>query len=388
MAVNTTTKKECLAELQKKWMHIFNMRFNYFLNLSEKENNYTKSIFDASIVTLSNLYNSFSNLKDPLFDNEILLDSNGQYEQRMAEVLFYYQLRRMGFKDIKSNASGPDFYCEKNGEKYCFEVVTPTPSKMVIDLINKENVDQDERSTIFKERMLSVTSAINRKVDDYHKFKSSNIITGNEKYIVVVNDSLLLPYNKPWYGMMNNLCIADSSLPIVVDATLGAGMVDFDLERYSTIDTIDKMSIEPSKKMIVKSNFSVSINNQEPSIAEDGFLYINIKNRIRTRNDTNDIEVKIIESSGVSGFYQITLREDFFFLNVIPAAKNLSPISALISRKSDEEILKKAIFHRDFYSESADPIQPSISPALIIGMDSDEFNNRSIYNSIYSKLAN
>jgi hypothetical protein len=388
MAVNTLTEKECLAELQKKWKHIFNMRFNYFLNLSEKENSYTNLIFDASVDTLSNLYGAFSRLKDPHFDNEILLNDNGQYEQRMAEVLFYYQLRRMGFKDINSDAYGPDFHCEKNGEKYCFEVVTPTPNKMVIDLINKEYVDQFERNIIFKERMLSVTSAINRKVDDYHKFKNSDIITGNEKYIIVVNDSLLLPYNKPWYGMMNNLCIADSSLPIVVDATLGAGIVDFDLERYSTIDAINDMSIEPSKKMIVKSNFSISINNQEPSYAEDGFLYINIKNRIRTRNNTNDIDVKIIESSGVSGFYQITLREDFFFLNVIPAAKNFSPISALVSRKSDEETLRKAIFHRDFYSESVDPIQPSISPALTVGMNIDEFNNRTIYNSIYSKLEN
>jgi len=383
MAAKKIPDDVCLVQLQEKWMSLFKSRFDFFLNLTERENTYTESVLEVAVSQLSDMFNKYNGLKDIHFNKEILLDDNGQYAQRMAELLFYYQLLRMGFSEIKSENTGPDFFCQKNGRKYCFEVVTPTPSKKIIDLINKNELTNDEWRLVFKERLLAVTSSINRKIQDYETFKQKGIITGEEKYLIVVNDSLLLPYNKPWYGILNEPCIAESTLPIVVDATLGAGTIDFDLERYNATDNLDT---KKSRKLTIKGNLSVSIN-QGPTISEDdSYLYLDLNNIIRTRGDTDNINVNIIESGTVSGFYQITLREDFFFFHVIPAMSTFLPKSALISNVTDASSFKKDISYRYFYSKNEDLVQPTISPTVLIGQNLDDFNNQLIYKNIYKRL--
>ena len=70
----------------------------------------------------------------------------------------------MGFSDIKSKDAGPDFVAEKNGETFCFEVVTPTPRDSIRELIERGELTSEERDLVFRERLLSVTSAIKNKL--------------------------------------------------------------------------------------------------------------------------------------------------------------------------------------------------------------------------------
>lgn len=126
-----TTKKNrtndlCIAYLQTKWRVILTTRFAYFFDKSPQSGQRIEQIIDCMIKGLESLFLNFSNLKDTQFNTQVMLPDIGVYSQRIAEMLFYYRLLGMGFGDIKSKDAGPDFVAEKNGETFCFEVVTPT----------------------------------------------------------------------------------------------------------------------------------------------------------------------------------------------------------------------------------------------------------------------
>ncbi len=70
----------------------------------------------------------------------------------------------MGFSDIKSKDAGPDFVAEKNGETFCFEVVTPTPRDSIRELIERGELTSEERDLVFRERLLSVSKRLVRTV--------------------------------------------------------------------------------------------------------------------------------------------------------------------------------------------------------------------------------
>ncbi|ESR69189.1 hypothetical protein T266_22495 [Pseudomonas aeruginosa VRFPA05] len=182
---------------------------------------------NCMIQGLKSLFLNFSDLKDTQFNKQVMLDDVGIYSQRMAEMLFYYRLLGMGFEDIKSKDAGPDFVARKNGETFCFEVVTPTPQDHIRNLIKQRKLEPEDRDTVFRERLLSVTSAIKDKLKKFEDHKAAGHVPEAAHYIIVVNDSLLLPYDQPWYGVLGELCFGDSTLPIAVDATLGSGDIDF-----------------------------------------------------------------------------------------------------------------------------------------------------------------
>ncbi|WP_156124019.1 hypothetical protein [Enterobacter sp. Bisph1] len=375
-----------LERLKEKWKQNFESRFEFFLNLTGEERKFTKDIYEAFLISLEQIYKDFIPYKDKHFDIEILSKESEKYDQRIAEVLFNFHLRRTGFVDIKSKNEGPDFFATKNGHKFCFEVVTPTPNQEIKKLINKKELNDSERILLYKERLLTVTSSISRKLEDLERFKEKGIVNEDENYIIVINDSLLLPYDAPWYGVINNVCISDSTLPISVDATMGRSEIDFDMELYNENyeNTTSKSNIK-LKKMVVKNNISVTFNNQT-STGSDSFLYINVKEMIPTRKASNTIIVDISESTNAAGFYQITLREDIFFLLVFEHMRTNLPKSALISRTQEKYILRKNIPYYVFYNIHEDKVQPDISPAYILGKDLDHFNNQSIYNNLYSKF--
>jgi hypothetical protein len=376
------TNAECITFLREKWRATLLRRFDFFIKFSPEAAKRMNLIIDAMIKTLENIFLAFSDLKDTQFNLQIMSADDGVYDQRMAEMLFFARLRDMGFSDFESGDAGPDFFAKKGGESFCFEVVTPTPKKAIRELINKPIWSAEERDLVFKERLLSVTSAIDGKLKNLIRHKRKFEID-NTRYVIVVNDSLLLPYDKPWYGAMESLCFGDSSLPIVVDATVGSG--DVDLENSLSPDALDGNAGDV-RKMVVKNNISISVNGGKAQMGGDSVLLVKMRQQIPTRDETNTINVDLIESTSADGFYQITLREDLFFFHVFSFSRSVAPHSALITSSGNSEALKRAIGHLSFYSSDNDLIQPITSPARLLGRMPDEFNNQAIYDKYFKPV--
>ncbi|CNK95920.1 hypothetical protein N0H69_15385 [Yersinia alsatica] len=380
-----TTKKNktndlCIAYLQTKWRDILTTRFAYFFDKSPQSGQRMELIIDCMIKGLESLFLKFSDLKDTQFNKQVMLPNVDVYSQRMAEMLFYYRLLGMGFGDITSKDAGPDFVAEKNGETFCFEVVTPTPQDSIRELIGRSKLELEERDFVFRERLLSVTSAIKTKLKQFETHKSAGHVPEGAHYIIVVNDSLLLPYDQPWYGALAELCFGDSTLPIVVDATLGAGDIDFTdiLGEASSKDDSDEF-----QNLVMRRNFRVSINGEKPVTPEDSLLHIKIRKKIPSRKSTDTIVVDIAESVGVAGIYQITLREDLMFYHSFKSGRSIMPASALISSVKNKQLVRNSIFFTSKYAKDEDLVQPLMSPARIFGYESLDFNNQAVYNTFF-----
>lgn len=374
------TNELCISYLQTKWRNILTTRFAYFFEKSTQSSQRMELIIDCMIKGLESRFWKFSDLKDTQFNTQVMLPDIGVYSQRIAEMLFYCRLLEMGFVDIKSKDAGPDFTAEKNGETFCFEVVTPTPQDSIRELIGRSNLVPEERDLVFRERLLSVTSAIKAKLKQFETHKSAGHVPEGAHYIVVVNDSLLLPYDQPWYGAKAELCFGDSTLPIAVDATLGSGDIDF----------TDFLGEAPSKNdsdefqnLVMRSNFSISINGGKPVAPENSFLRIRIREKILSRKSTGTVMVDIAESIGVAGIYQITLREDLMFYRCFKSCQTIMPASALISSVKNKHLVRNSIISTSTYAKDEDLIQPLMSPARMLGFEPHDFNNQAAYNSFF-----
>ncbi|WP_220272426.1 hypothetical protein [Ectopseudomonas mendocina] len=337
-------------------------------------------IMDCMIKGLESLFLRFSDLKDTQFNTQVMLPDVGVYSQRMAEMLFYYRLLGMGFGDIKSKDAGPDFVAKKNGETFCFEVITPTPQDSIRELIGQGKLAPEERDLVFRERLLSVTSAIKEKLERFEAHKSAGHIPEGAHYIIVINDSLLLPYDQPWHGVLAELCFGESTLPIAVDATLGSGDIDFTdiLGEAPSEDDGDEF-----QNLVMRSNFGVSINGGEPVTPEDSLLRVRIRKKIPTRNSTDTVVVDIAESVGVAGIYQTTLREDLMFYHSFKSGQTMMPASALISSVKNKQLVRNSIFFTSTYAKDEDLVQPLMSPARVFGLEPHGFNNQAVYDVFF-----
>ncbi|KAF1039140.1 MAG: hypothetical protein GAK33_01722 [Burkholderia lata] len=380
-----TTKKNrtndlCITYLKTEWRSILTTRFAYFFNKSPESGRRMGLIMDCMIKSLESLFLRFSDLKDTQFNTQVMLPDVGVYSQRMAEMLFYYQLLKMGFENIKSKDAGPDFVAEKNGEIFCFEVVTPTPRDSIKELIGRGKLALEERDLVFRERLLSVTSAIKDKLERFEAHKSAGHVPEGAHYIIVVNDSLLLPYNEPWYGVMAELCFGDSTLPIAVDATLGSGGIDFTDILGETPSEDDGTEFQ---SLVMRDNFGVSINGRKPVIPDSSILRVKIREKIPTRRGTDTVAVDIAESAGVTGIYQITLREDLMFYHSFESGRSMMPASALISSAKNKQLVRNSIFFSSTYVKDENLVQPLMSPARLFGREPHEFNNQAVYNVFF-----
>ncbi|EKN3724293.1 TPA: hypothetical protein ACPZRY_001769 [Yersinia enterocolitica] len=383
-----TTKKNrtndlCIDYLQTKWRDILTTRFAYIFDKSPQSGQRMEQIIDCMIKGLESLFLNFSNLKDTQFNTQVMLPDIGVYSQRIAEMLFYYRLLGMGFGDIKSKDAGPDFVAEKNGETFCFEVVTPTPQDSIRELIGRSKLAPEERDLVFRERLLSVTSAIKDKLERFEAHKSAGHVPEGAHYIIVVNDSLLLPYDQPWYGVLAELCFGDSTLPIAVDATLGSGDIDFTdiLDEALSKDDSDEF-----QNLVMRSNFGVSINGGEPVTPEDSLLRVKIRKEIPSRKNTGTVLVDIVESVGVAGIYQITLREDLMFYHSFKFGRTVMPASALISSVKNKRLVRNSIFFTSTYAKDEDLVQPIMSPARMFGFEPHDFNSEDVYNTFFKPV--
>lgn len=377
------TNDACIEYLQSKWREILTKRFDFFFRKSPESGQRMELIMSCMIQGLKSLFLDFSEFKDTQFNNQVMRDDVGIYSQRMAEMLFYNQLLKMGFKDIKSKDAGPDFVARKNGEIFCFEVVTPTPQDHIRNLIRQRKLDPEDQDTVFRERLLSVTSAIKDKLKKFEDHKAKGHVPETAHYIIVVNDSLLLPYDQPWYGVLGELCFGGSTLPIAVDATLGSWEVDFsDLlgEETSREDDVELQSL------VMRSSFRIAVNGGEAKTPEDFLLRVKIRKKIPTRKSTDTVAVDIAESMGVTGVYQITLREDLMFFYSFNSNGNIMPYSALISSVKNEQLVRDAIYSNSKYTKYDALVQPYMSPARLLGYDPDEYNNLAVYNSFFKPV--
>ncbi|HCI9483986.1 hypothetical protein [Raoultella ornithinolytica] len=377
------TNNLCITYLQTKWREILTTRFAYFFNKSPESAQRMELIMDCMIKGLESLFLRFSDLKDTQFNTKVMQPDVGVYSQRMAEMLFYYRLLGMGFGDIKSKDAGPDFVAKKNGEMFCFEVVTPTPQDSIRELIRRSELAPEERDLVFRERLLSVTSAIKSKLKQFETHKSAGHVPEGAHYIIVVNDSLLLPYDQPWYGVLAELCFGDCTLPIAVDATLGSGDIDFTA-------ILDKAPSEDDgegfQRLVVRNNISVSFNGGKPVTPEDSLLRVKLRENIPTRKNTDTILVDIAESMGVAGIYQITLREDLMFFHSFEFGRSIMPHSALISSVKNKQLVRNSIFFTSTYAKDEDFVQPPMSPARTIGHVPYDFNNQAVYNKFFKPI--
>lgn len=383
-----TTKKNrtndlCIAYLQTKWRVILTTRFAYFFDKSPQSGQRIEQIIDCMIKGLESLFLNFSNLKDTQFNTQVMLPDIGVYSQRIAEMLFYYRLLGMGFGDIKSKDAGPDFVAEKNGETFCFEVVTPTPQDSIRELIGRSKLAPEERDLVFRERLLSVTSAIKDKLKKFETHKSAGHVPEGAHYIIVINDSLLLPYDQPWYGVLAELCFGDSTLPIAVDATLGSGGIDF---TDILGEALSKDDSDEFQNLVMRSNFGVSINGGEPVTPEDSLLRVKIRKEIPSRKNTDTVLVDIAESVGVAGIYQITLREDLMFYHSFEFGRTTMPASALISSVKNKRLVRNSIFFTSTYAKDEDLVQPMMSPARMFGFEPHDFNSEAVYNTFFKPV--
>ncbi|APJ73844.1 TPA: hypothetical protein N6696_001580 [Escherichia coli] len=384
MTKKNKTNDLCIAYLQTKWRDILTKRFAYFFDKSPQSGQRMKQIIDDCMIAgLESLFLSFSNLKDTWFNKQVMLPDTGVYSQRIAEMLFYCRLLEMGFSDIKSKDTGPDFVAEKNGETFCFEVVTPTPRDSIRELIERGELTSEERDLVFRERLLSVTSAIKNKLKKFEAHKSAGHVPEGAYYIIVINDSLLLPYEQPWYGALAELCFGDSTLPIVVDATLGSGEIDF---TDILGEALSKNDSDQYQNLVMRSNFGVSINGGEAVTPEDSLLRVKTRKEIPSRKNTATVLVDIAESVGVAGFYQITLREDLMFYRSFEVGRRIMPASALISSVKNKQLVRNSICYTSTYAKDEELVQPVMSPARLFGFDPHDFNSEAVYNTFFKPV--
>lgn len=385
---SSTTKKNrtndiCVSYLQDKWREILTTRYDYFFQKSPESGLHMEKIMDCMIQGLTSIFFSFSDLKDTEFNKQVMLDDVGIYSQRIAEMLFYYRLLNMGFKDIKSKDAGPDFVASKNGETFYFEVVTPTPQDHIRNLIKQRKLEPEDRNTVFRERLLSVTSAITDKLEKFKIHKAKGYVPEAAHYIIVVNDSLLLPYDQPWYGVMGELCFGDNTLPITVDATLGTGDIDFSVLLDEEPSGEDDVKFQ---NLVMKSSFGISFNGGKAQTPEDFLLRVKIRENIPTRKSTDTVVVDIAESVAVAGIYQITLREDLMFHHSFECTRSVMPASALISSVKNKELVRNAISFTSKYAKDEDLVQPRMSSARLLGYEPDEYNNLAVYNMFFKPV--
>lgn len=140
-------------------------------------------------------------------------------------------------------------------------------------------------------------------------------------------------------------------------------------EKINFIDVSDeKLSKDDSDgfQNIIMSNFGVSVNGGKVVNADDVLFSINVRKEIPSRTNARPVSVDIIESVGVTGIYQITLREDLIFFRTF---------KDFISPLKNKDIVRNSICHRYAYSKDENLVQPYISPAFILGLEPHDFNN-------------
>lgn len=135
----------------------------------------------------------------------------------------------------------------------------------------------------------------------------------------------------------------------------------------------------------MRSSYGISVNGGEAQTPEDSLLRVKIR-KIPTRKSTDTVAVDIAESVGVTGIYQITLREDLMFYHSFKSGRSIMPASALISSVKNKQLVREAIFFTSKYAKDEALVQPYMSSARLFGYEPDEYNNLAVYNAFFKPV--
>ncbi|MBI6666613.1 hypothetical protein B1F73_21710 [Pseudomonas syringae] len=381
--------EDCELHLRDKWRAILSLRLAALIQTHEKV---TLHLIEEAIDRLASIYRLFGEHKDPHFNKEIMSNS-ASYDQRMSEILFYYHLRRGGFTDLESNKKGPDFFCKKNNREYYFEVVTPTPNPNHLDWIQDGIKSSENAPQMYVERRRHIAKTIGRKVNDYLEYIEDGTIPSDATYVIVMNDTFLHPYNEPWFGanLSQPLAYGHAAVPVIANVTLGAMDIRFNELNGTYLHREEGAIYTKESKYISSSGISINGNRgNQPDITI-------MRGSETPKSIEKTLDIALLDTQKVSGFYQLTLREDLVFLDRVSAhiGQNISnPSSALAVRKENSENIIEDIPHFYLYRDDL-PFTSVSDPFLILGLrGSDMFskglksNLDFIHENLYKKTLN
>lgn len=370
--------EDCESHLRNKWREILCSRLSTLIQSHEKT---THHLIEETIERLASIYRLFGNHKDPHFNKEIMGDTSN-YNQRMSEILFYYHLLRSGFTNLKSNKEGPDFYCKsKNGRDYYFEVVTPTPNPNHLEWIQRDIRENEDAQQMFTERRRHIALTLRRKTNDYREYIENGIIPSNATYIIVMNDTFLHPYNEPWFGanLSQPLAYGQAVVPVIANVTLGA----MDL-RFNDLDGIylhREAGAIYTKESKYISPGAISINGDSGNQPDVTLM----RGNKTPAHDGKEYDIALLDIETVSGYYQLTLREDLVFLDRLAAHIgrncNFNPSSALAVRKNDSERIIDDIPHTYLYRDDL-PFSSVSDPFSGFGLKGSDMFNKGLKSNL------
>jgi len=367
------TDEECEAYLKEKWLDVLSRRMRFFC--SGKHETVVALLIEEAVERLASIYQAFRPFKDKHFNKQIM-QSGHSYEQRMSEILFYYHLLRSGFTEISSASEGPDFFAKKEGKSYCFEVVTPTPDPEHFEWVCQGRNSSADPAKMYNHRCLRIASAINRKKEDYLRYLEKGLITGNEYYIIVMNDTLMHPYDEPWFGVniSQPLAIGLAATPALINVTHGAVDLRFNTDQPFYLH--NNLGVEHYKESEYISDSGLKINGVKPIEPSITLL----RRKFAHSPSGGKVDVAVLEDSHINGYYQITLREDLVLMDRISAnigQGNATAPSALAVKVNDAPVLSTNIPHISLYHDRI-PFTQVMDPFILFGLKSSEMFSKGL----------
>lgn len=178
-----------------------------------------------AVEKLTELYDRFkeAGLADRHFETELCRGPAAAYSQRVGEMLLADYLWRDGF-NLCSNAVGPDFFAEKDGESMWVELHTPEPTGVPGEYF--EFIPGRVFSVPHTELSLRWTSAFSEKKRKYDKYIDSGVVSTSDSCVIAINSNLLNRIGCPDFTGV-------STLPVPVEIMFGIGANQVVIDRFT-----------------------------------------------------------------------------------------------------------------------------------------------------------
>lgn len=283
-------RTQTLDTLEEKWLSYFEAIYPHWDNLIREGIDNLKQIICDFID---------SGCADPHFESEILSKHGCQYEQRLAEMLFFDGLRRSNFEPL-SQKEGPDFLIEKDGVRIWFELITPEPDEFMHSHLNDKTLrlhpDAEKKQDFYQHAMLKITAAIKEKKQKLIKYLSKKYIGADDVYVIVINDTLFWPNDLPMIGISHVAMPGSGSFPLAANCVYGIGNPFWE-------------RISEAGEFGIRHHLRTEIKTKYNSIVPTNIFLNDGHNRI-------------------SAILQVTLREDYGIARVFAGHKEFMPILA------------------------------------------------------------
>lgn len=193
--------------LFRRWKKHFEHNYGY------KDKNHKENACTFSKILLD-MYNSFtSKIKENLticdknYDDRILSTDDNVYYQALAEMVLFDILIHNKFEILPSKSEGPDFVAKYNGNRYFFEVISPSSDNNgyhndILSEINNNRLtpNPDRNQEYDHQSLLRITHSIKEKSEKFKNYINKEIISDNDICIIVINDHILKTKDTPLYG--------------------------------------------------------------------------------------------------------------------------------------------------------------------------------------------